>query len=118
MWISFTYGLIGTITCLTLFILIRFTDVKVLEEEKVFVRSPHLISTLGGIKVVNQAADAKSKNGTQRNSEQKNQANANNNGNTMQVPSIDAVLLVNNVVNKAAASAANKNKVHILEVKP
>lgn len=105
MWCSMTFGLIGSITCLTVFILDRFTNFNIIEEEKAFNKSPHLISTLGSI-AINQVT-SKIDNKISKKSEQievnKNDEVLNGGG-----PSTNAVLLVREVVSKAA-SAANKS---------
>lgn len=100
-WITMTYGLIGTVICTTVYILNRFTDIDVLEEEKAFTKSPHLISTLGSIKMVASIEDNRIDKKLKRNGTDKK--NEDTNGD----PSIAAVLLVSEVVTKAA-SAANK----------
>lgn len=96
-----TYGLIGTIICSTVFILNRYTDIDVLEEEKAFTKSPHLISTLGSIKMVASIEDNGIDKKLKRNGTDKI------NKDTKGDPSIAAVLLVSEVVTEAA-SAANK----------
>lgn len=101
-WISMTFGLIGTIVCLTVFVLSRYTNIDVIEEEKAFTKSPQLISTLGTIKMVGQVT-SKLNNGT----EKKLKENSPDVNDDSVVPSMGTVLLVEEIVSKAA-SAANK----------
>lgn len=42
-WVTMTYYLCGTIVCVSLYLLKRFTTVDVIEEENMFTRSPNAI---------------------------------------------------------------------------
>lgn len=42
-WVTMTYFLVGTIVCVSLYLLKRFTTVDVIEQENVFTKSPNAI---------------------------------------------------------------------------
>lgn len=111
-WISFTYWLTGTIICTTLFLLSRMTHVKIFEDEQnLFNKSPNL-SKIGAIKSTNEVPTnevpnnepAKENNGLKTVNENEVVANElDMNG----VPRTGAVLLLNEIVTKAASAANN-----------
>lgn len=43
-WVTFTYYMFGTIICVSLYLLQRYTTVNVIEEENMFTRSPNAVS--------------------------------------------------------------------------
>lgn len=109
MWCSMTIGLIGSITCLTVFIVDRFTNFNIIEEEKAFNKSPHLISTLGSIAINKVTSEIDNKISKKSEQIEVNKNDEVLNGGGPMDPSMNAVLLVREVVTKAA-SAANKSR--------
>lgn len=51
-WVTMTYFLCGTIVCVSLYLLERFTTVDVIEQENVFTRSPNAILKTAPITMV------------------------------------------------------------------
>lgn len=101
-----TFGLFGTIICLTLFLLKRYTDVDIFEEEKAFITSSNAIPKIITVAKTNETA-SKTNKGIILNSSEKGKIDGNGakiNG----AANANAMLLLNEVVTEAT-KATNKN---------
>lgn len=107
-----TYWLLGTVVCTTLFILSRSNNVNIFEEEpNCFTRSPNL-SKIGAITIANEPP-VKENNGLKTIDE--NYVNADTNADvddtdTTDISKTGAVLLLDEIVTKAASAASNSRK--------
>lgn len=106
-WLSMTYWLFGMIFCSTVYFLDRFTNVKIIEEEKTFQKSPNMISKVVPITTVSELTQIDNVNefsvklGENDISEKEN--------GTIGVSNANAVLLLNEVVSEAT-KPANKSQ--------
>lgn len=100
-----TYWLFGTVICSTIYILERFTNISIVEEEKTFTKSPNSIAKVVPITTVSESTQIDD--GIEVISFEKD-VNENGNG-TNGVSKASAELLLSEVVTEAT-KAANRSQ--------
>lgn len=108
-WITWMYWLPSTIICTTLFVLSRFTNVSIFEvDQNIFSKSPNL-SKIGAITKVkeNEVRNEENVSPAQEKNVKNNEKNDVKDLDANGVPETGAVLLLNEIVSKAASAANN-----------
>lgn len=103
--LSMTYWLFGTIICSTIYLLDRFTNVNVIEEEKTFTKSPNSIAKVEPIMVISELTHIEDA------FDEKTEKIAVESEYDINGISKSAVVLLSEVVTEAT-KAANKNQRH------